>query len=168
MKRQREAHGKSTHNKRGKVYKILFLVRVRVRVLSCKAAAPTSQIYLNISTFYHRPAVSVSCSCVRCACGGGAVVVCSNVFLCGCLLCIFSRPCARWLTVQKCLRRCLACACVRCGASRWCNLCVSVICLCWDISAVRPVVNHTKLCRKTVCSRASLSVCLSLCAYVLM
>ena len=35
-------------------------------------------------------------------------------------------PCARWCTVQECLCRRLACACVRCGASRCHILCVSV------------------------------------------
>ena len=78
------------------------------------------------------------------------------VAMCFCVgvLCIFP-PCARWYTVQKCLCHRLACACVCCGA-RCRNL---RVCRC---------LSFTKLCRKTECSRASLSVCLSLCAYVLM
>ena len=63
---QRSTRKKHTQ-KRGNVYKILFLVRMCVRVLSWGKCRPTSQIYLNISTFYHRPAVSVARSCV-CAC----------------------------------------------------------------------------------------------------
>lgn len=85
-----------------------------------QSSRPTSQIYLNISNFYHRPAVFVPCSCVRCACGGGAVVVCSNVFLCGCLLCI--------------------------------------------LPAVRPVVNHTKVCPESrVCP--CVPFCVPLCSF---
>ena len=78
------------------------------------------------------------------------------VAMCFCVgvFCVFSPPCARWLTVQKCLRRCLACACVCCGATcvsvsvfykampqdsvQPClSVCVSVfVCLCVDVGGV--------------------------------
>ena len=119
-----------------------------------QSSRPTSQIYLNISNFYHRPAVFVPCSCVRCACGGGAVVVCSHVFLCECSVYFPGRAPGGVLcrSVSAIVLRVRVCVVVqRCRDLRVCR-CLS----------------FTKLCRKTVCSRASLSVCLSLCAYVLM
>ena len=159
MKRQREAHGKSTHNKQGNVYKILLLVRVRVCVSFLAKQPPTNRDYIKI--LLSPP--FVPCSCVRCACGGGAVVVCSNVFLCGCLLCIF--PAVRPVVYCAGVSLPLSCVCV---CALWCNgvvICVCVgVCLCWDISAVRPVVNHTKVCPESrVCP--CVPFCVPLCSF---
>lgn len=65
-----------------------------------------------------------------------------------------------------------ACVCVHsvavCGVclsyGGGCNVRVSVM---YIFPAVRPVVNCVKVCQKTMCSRVSLSVCLSLCLSVL-
>ena len=127
-----------------------------------QSSRPTSQIYLNISNFYHRSAVRslLACVCVSC---GGAVVVCSNVFLCGCLLCIF--PAVRPVVYCAGVSLPLSCVCV---CALWCNgvvICVCVgVCLCWDISAVRPVVNHTKVCPESrVCP--CVPFCVPLCSF---
>ena len=140
MKRQREAHGKSTHRNTGECIKNPILACACVRVLSCKAAAPLLKSTLIFPIFTIAPPFPLPARVrVRVV-----VVQWWYVAMCFCVgvFCVFSPPCARWLTVQECLCHCLACACV---CALWC-----------------------KLCRKTVCSRASLSVCLSLCAYVLM
>lgn len=73
---------------------------------------PTSQIYLNISTFYHRHAVPVSCSCA-CVRVHSVAVQWWYAVLCFCVsvFCVFSRPCALGLTIQRYARRQRAAVC---------------------------------------------------------
>ena len=64
-------------------------------------------------------------------------------------------------------RVCACALCVSCGGVMCASVCLSVM---YVFPAVRPGVNHTKVCRKTECSRVSLSVCLcvgarSVCVY---
>ena len=79
MKRQREAHGKSTHNKQGNVYKILLLVRVRVCVffLAKQPPPPTKTTLKSYRFRYLLVRVRVCivrvcrvlCGAVSCFCG---------------------------------------------------------------------------------------------------
>lgn len=82
----RKSTRKKHNNKQGEMFKMSYSSCVCVCACSfLQSSRPTSQIYLNISNFYHRPAVSVPCSRVRalCALCGG---VCWYVVLCFCVV----------------------------------------------------------------------------------
>ena len=106
-------------------------MRVRVRVLSCKAAAPPTETTLK-SYFLRRSFPARACV-VRVV-----VVQWWYVAMCFCVgvFCVFSPPCARWLTIQRYAQKAEF---VRVSLSVCLSLCLSVLSL---LPAVRPVVHY--------------------------
>ena len=87
--------------KQGKVDKILLLVRMCVRVLSCETATPLLEftlifpLFTTVTPFLCPSRVRV-CVCIVWRCSGG---------MCLCVgassVCVYFPPCARWCTTHK-------------------------------------------------------------------
>ena len=119
VRKRHEAAKRSTRKKHtqkhGECIKNPILACACVRVLSCKAAAPLLKSTLIFPIFTIAPPFSFPAR----ACVVRVVVVqWWYVAMCFCVgvFCVFSPPCARWLTIQNyAARRCAAvtlCLCV--------------------------------------------------------
>ena len=104
-----------------------------------QSSRPTNKDYIKILLSPPFPLPACACACVHSAC-----VSCGGAVSCFCGV-LYILPAVR--PGVDCAEVPLPPSCV-CVCALWCNgvvICVCVgVCLCWDISAVRPVVHYTE------------------------